>query len=158
MPTPVRTPGIRFPPPFVFVAGYAAAWLLDRQLEFRIDGAGPGAVQQTIGVVALTAGLSVMFWGLVTFVLARTPVNPMRPARRLVTWGPFRFSRNPMYVGLAVAYVGLAVLLNQAWPLVLLPVVLVTIGRTVIPREERHLRAAFGQHYDRYASRVRRWL
>jgi protein-S-isoprenylcysteine O-methyltransferase Ste14 len=158
MATPARGPGIRFPPPFVFVAGYALAWLLDRRLEFKIDGAGPGVPQQILGLAALAGGLGVMGWGLVTFIRARTPVNPMRPARQLVTWGPFRFSRNPMYVGLTLAYFGLALVVNQAWPLILLPLVLITISLAVIGREERYLRAQFGAQYDAYAGRVRRWL
>jgi protein-S-isoprenylcysteine O-methyltransferase Ste14 len=158
MATSARGPGIRFPPPFVFVAGYALAWVFDRQLEFRIDGAGPGVGQQLVGLVVLAAGLGAMGWGLLTFVRARTPLNPMRPARQLVTWGPFRFSRNPMYLGLTLAYVGLAVLVNQAWPLALLPLVLVAVHFGIVRREERYLRAAFGSQYGDYAERVRRWL
>jgi protein-S-isoprenylcysteine O-methyltransferase Ste14 len=100
----------------------------------------------------------VMLWGLATFARARTPIIPDRPARQLVSHGPYRISRNPMYLGLTSLYTGLALVLNLAWPLVLLPVVLLTLTATVIVHEERHLRAAFGATYEDYCRRVRRWI
>jgi protein-S-isoprenylcysteine O-methyltransferase Ste14 len=76
----------------------------------------------------------------------------------LVTSGPYRFSRNPMYVGLSALYLGLALLFNVAWPLALFPVVVMALFRLVIRREERYLAEAFGETYALYAQRVRRWL
>jgi len=151
-------PGIRFPPPFVYVGGWLLAWLLDRRFEFRVDGAGPGSVQATLGLAILAVGLAVNFWGLLTFARYRTAIMPTRPARLLVGVGPYRFTRNPMYVGLTGLYVGLALLVNWAWPLVALPLVLAVISAYVIRREERHLRAVFGATYDDYCRRVRRWI
>ena len=153
-----RGPGIRLPPPFVFVAGFAAGWLLNRRLEFLIDGDGPGALQETVGAALLGIGLLVMATGVVTFIRARTTVIPNRPARQLVTWGPYRFTRNPMYVGLTAAYLGLTCLTNLAWPLVLLPAVIATMNVAIIRREERYLNTAFGDAYAEYCRRVRRWL
>ena len=88
----------------------------------------------------------------------RTPVNPARPAKALVTGGPYRFTRNPMYIGMACAYAGAAVAAGALWSLALLPAVLFVIDRTIIPREERHLAEKFGEDYDRYSRSVRRWL
>lgn len=87
-----------------------------------------------------------------------TPVNPARPAEALVTDGPYRFTRNPMYIGMACAYAGAAVGAGALWSLALLPGVLFVIDRVIIPREERHLTERFGEDYDRYRRRVRRWL
>src|SRR5688572_26745908 len=115
-----RGPAIRFPPPLVFVAGFLVAWWLNQRLGFEIDGAGAGPIQVALGAAAVASGLTIMFWGIGTFVKARTPVIPVKPARQLVTHGPYRFTRNPMYVGLTFLYVGLALLINAAWPLVLL--------------------------------------
>ncbi len=157
MPPSSRGPGIPFPPPLVYVAGWVIAWELNRRVEFLIDGSGPGTAQTAVGSAALAGGLGVMLIGLVTFVRARTSVMPNQAARQLVTWGPYRFSRNPMYVGLTVAYVGLATLVNQAWPLVLLPAVLWGVT-AVIAREERYLRNAFGEAYGAYCRRTRRWI
>ena len=149
---------MRFPPPFVFVGGFLAAWVLDILLGFEIDGEGAGSIQVGLGVAAMAVGGALMFWGLATFARARTPIIPDRPARQLVVSGPYRFTRNPMYLGLTALYTGLALVLNLAWPLVLLPVVLLTLTAVVIVHEERHLRDAFGTAYEDYCRRVRRWV
>jgi len=75
-----------------------------------------------------------------------------------VVQGPYRFTRNPMYVGLAALYAGVTLLVNSLWPLLLLPVVLVVIRWRVIAREEAYLERKFGDVYRTYTTRVRRWL
>lgn len=153
-----RGPGVPFPPPFVFVAGWLVAWWLNTRIDFVIHGTGPGGLQLALGTGLMAAGLLLVGSGLVTFTYARTAVMPTRPARQLVAWGPYRFTRNPMYVGLTALYLGLTLLLNMAWPLVTLPVVLIVMTVVVIRREERYLRQAFGGDYEAYCRRVRRWL
>lgn len=153
-----RGPGVRFPPPLIFVAGLALAKLLDEVLVFTIAADGVGPVQEMVGSALALAGLLVMAWGLLTFARAGTAVYPNQSASRLVRRGPYAFTRNPMYVGLTTAYVGGALVINSAWALLLLPLVLWSLTRLVIRREERHLRAAFGADYDAYCARVRRWL
>jgi protein-S-isoprenylcysteine O-methyltransferase Ste14 len=156
--TRARGPGVRFPPPFVFVAGYLAAWWLHSRLPAEIDGAGAGLVQVMLGMSMLALGLGLVAWGLATFARLRTAVYPDQPARQLVTVGPYRFSRNPMYLGLTLLYVGIALVSNLAWPIVMLPFVLGMLGLAVIRREERYLQAEFGAAYDEYCARVRRWI
>lgn len=92
------------------------------------------------------------------FHQAGTSVAPRMPTSALVTSGPYRITRNPMYVGMAFLYAGLALLLDLVWPLVFLPVVLLAIDRRVIPREERHLESEFGKEYFDYRGHVRKWL
>ncbi len=89
---------------------------------------------------------------------ARTGVNPNRPTTVLLTGGPFRLSRNPMYLGMVVQYVGLALLFNSLWAIVLLPLALVVVHFTVVKPEERYLEQKFGQEYRPYKARVRRWI
>ena len=89
---------------------------------------------------------------------AKTGVNPNRPTTVLLTGGPFRLSRNPMYLGMVVQYVGLALLFNSLWAIVLLPLALVVVNLTVIKREEWCLEQKFGQEYQAYKARVRRWI
>lgn len=151
-------PGVRFPPLLVFVAGFGAALLLDRRLGFEIDGAGASTMQLGIGTVLVAGGLTLVAWAIQTLARSHTTVRPDRPARAFVTAGPYRFTRNPIYVGLTFIYLGSAVLSNLAWPLVLLPLVLMTMSIAVIGREERHLTATFGAEYDAYCRRVHRWL
>jgi protein-S-isoprenylcysteine O-methyltransferase Ste14 len=83
---------------------------------------------------------------------------PMNPTTALVTSGPYRLTRNPMYLGMAFLYVALAFAFGVMWALVFLPAVLVVVDRFVIVREEPYLERKFGQAYREYRSRVRRWL
>ena len=104
------------------------------------------------------AGVAIAVWGQVLFRKAHTTTVPGQTSSRLITSGPYRFSRNPMYVGLVLAYLGVAGLLQQVWPVTLLPFVVAYLNWIVIPVEEARLRDAFGAVYDRYVASVRRWL
>jgi protein-S-isoprenylcysteine O-methyltransferase Ste14 len=141
----------------LFALGFAAGWMIERARPLALV---PGAPRWTepAGLAIVALGLGLMAWALLTFRRARTAVYPNRPAARLVAAGPYRWSRNPMYVGLTAAYLGLALLADTAWPVLLLPVVLVALTLGVIRREERYLAAAFGPAYADYRRRVRRWL
>src|SRR5687768_5181762 len=138
------TPGVHFPPPFVFVAAFLIGMALDRWiLEFRF-GEASRPVLLLGGWLLIALGLGMMVWAIWTFTRARTSVLPFRPATAMVTRGPYRFSRNPMYVGLTLLYLGLSLLTGMAWPLVMLPLALWALIVLVIRREERYLGAEFG--------------
>jgi protein-S-isoprenylcysteine O-methyltransferase Ste14 len=92
------------------------------------------------------------------FRRARTTLIPNRPAHALVTTGPYRFTRNPMYVSLVALYLGVTAMLNTWWPVLFLPLVVICIDRMVVAREERYLASAFPAEYEAYTRRVRRWL
>jgi protein-S-isoprenylcysteine O-methyltransferase Ste14 len=155
---PPSGPNVRYPPPFVFVLGIVAGWLLYRVFPLPLTGPAARSAGTLVGwlLVALGAGLSV--WALATFRGARTAISPNRPASNLVTLGPYRLSRNPMYLGLSLLYLGVTLLVNSLWILLLLPVVIAILHLTVIRREERYLAATFGITYDEYRRQVRRWL
>jgi protein-S-isoprenylcysteine O-methyltransferase Ste14 len=91
------------------------------------------------------------------FARASTPVSPLRSTRTLVVDGPYRYSRNPDYLGQALVYTGSSVIANRLWPLLLLPSALAIITRGVIDREERYLLRRFGAAYREYVERVPRW-
>lgn len=155
---PLADAGVWFPPPLIFVAGIGVGWLLDRYvvaLRVPVTISGFTAV---LGVGALAIGVALAGWGMATFRRAGTAINPHHSASRLVVTGPYRFTRNPMYVGLTIAYLGVSALLATAWPLLLLPVVLFIVFHFVIQREERYLSDAFGAEYADWRGRVRRWL
>lgn len=155
---PLSNPGVFIPPPLFFVAGIGAGWLLDKYIiELPIPRMIAGVVP-ILGVGLLMIGLFLAGWGLLTFRRAGTAIIPHHSASRLVVSGPYRFTRNPMYTGLTIAYVGATALLGTAWPLLLLPVVLFIVFRFVIQREERYLEDAFGSEYAEWCVRVRRWL
>lgn len=156
----MNNPGVRFPPPFLFVGGFGIAWLV----HTRVFGAPispailPDAVRGFLGWAQFAGGAVLVAWGMLTFASAHTAIIPNRPASKVVDHGPYRFTRNPMYVGFTLAYMGGALLLNTAWPFAFLPFVLLALSRLVIAREERYLTEAFGTEYTEYRSRVRRWI
>ena len=154
---PLSDPGVRFPPPFIFVGGFLGGWAVNRWGRGLPLSSG-GVPLERIGFGILIVGVVLAAWGIVTFRRARTAVIPHHAASQLVTSGPYRFTRNPMYVGLTIAYLGGAAVINSAWPLILLPVVLVVLVRSVVSREEQYLSDAFGDQFTAYRSRVRRWL
>jgi protein-S-isoprenylcysteine O-methyltransferase Ste14 len=93
-----------------------------------------------------------------SFWRMRTSIVPIRPATALVIGGPYRFTRNPMYVGLGFLTVALGLLLDSWWPILLVIPTLMCIRQFVILPEERYLRRRFGGEYDAYTRQVRRWL
>jgi protein-S-isoprenylcysteine O-methyltransferase Ste14 len=110
------------------------------------------------GGVFLTFGVVIAMWGRRVMEQAGTNVNPTLPATALVASGPFRFSRNPLYVAITLIYVGLALLTNAFWVLVLIVPVVLLLHFGVVRREERYLETKFGDTYRAYRSRVRRYI
>jgi len=149
--------GVRFPPPLLYVAGIAAGLGLHRWRPLPMT-AGTSSARVAGAVICLLAYAAIFFSALAAFRRARTTIVPNRPAAALVTGGPYRFTRNPMYVSLVALYLGVTLFTDSWWPLVLLPVVVLAVDRMVIAREERYLAAAFPTDYRAYRARVRRWL
>jgi protein-S-isoprenylcysteine O-methyltransferase Ste14 len=147
---------LRIPVPWVFVLAY----LLGAGLEtiFQPGKFAKYAFLTTAGSVVFVLGGALAAWGWLIFRTRGTTRVPGETSSTLVTWGPYRFTRNPMYVGLAVAYLGEAGILHQAIPVIFLALPIVYLDQCVIPIEEGRLRAVFGHEYERYAARVRRWL
>jgi protein-S-isoprenylcysteine O-methyltransferase Ste14 len=148
---------MRIPVPWVFVLAYLIGAGLEHWVPTSHWGRAASSVALT-GYALLSLGAAIAAWGLVLFYRLRTTTVPGRTSSKLVTWGPYRFSRNPMYIGLAIAYLGEAGILRQVWPLLLLPFVIAYLNWIVIPVEEARLAEAFGADYDRYRARVRRWV
>ena len=157
---PLRNPGVKFPPPFLFLVGLGLAWLLEtRVIRIRlVGGTAPTSALELAGIGLLLAGLLLMLWGLYTFARVHTGIIPIRAATQIVEHGPYRFSRNPMYTGMATAYFGGALIMNSGWAVIMLPFVMLALYNLVIKKEERYLSSAFPDDYASYRSRVRRWL
>ena len=155
---PLSNAGVRFPPPFLFVIGFLAGWVLDRYWHALPLSRFAGSALEPLGWSALVLGAILIGWGMVTFRRAKTAIHPHHSASQLVTHGPYRFTRNPMYTGLTIAYLGGSALVDSSWPIIVLPIVLLVLLNTVISREEMYLRDAFGAEYTAYVASVRRWL
>jgi len=149
---------MRIPVPWVFVLTYLIGAALELAWPLRLASDVRGRVTTGIGAVLFTVGALIAGWGLITFHKARTTTVPGESSSRLVTWGPYRFSRNPMYVGLTVAYLGEAFLQRHVWPVALLPLVLAYVNWAVIPVEQARLTEVFAAEYVAYQRQVRRWL
>jgi protein-S-isoprenylcysteine O-methyltransferase Ste14 len=149
------TAGVVAPPPLIYLAGLALGF----GLEALLPGASlPGLVRWVLGGVLLAAGLALLASFNTSFTRKGTAVEPWKPTTAIVTDGPYRFTRNPAYLGMAVVYVGIALLAEALWVLVPLPFVLSVIDRGVIAREERYLQRKFGREYLDYKATVRRWI
>ncbi|MEH6663742.1 MAG: isoprenylcysteine carboxylmethyltransferase family protein [Brevundimonas sp.] len=154
---PRDIPGVIAPPPLIFLAFLAAGWALGDLIGEPSFGL-PDLWRRGAALVLIALGLIVEGWAAGLFRRARTAVEPWKPSTALVTTGIYGLSRNPIYVGFAVVYVGLAVGLDSPLALALLIPCLVVVDRFVIVREEAYLRRKFGAAYNAYTERVRRWL
>jgi protein-S-isoprenylcysteine O-methyltransferase Ste14 len=143
--------GVIAPPPLIYLGGILLALTLDRwwwhwpifgSTEWRWS----GLVLAVAGIIPIVAGRRAL-------LAAETNVNPFKPTMSIVTAGPYRFTRNPLYLGVTLIYCGLALLSNTWWCFVLL---LIHFG--VVTREERYLERKFGDSYRQYRARVRRYL
>ena len=148
-------PGVVALPPLIYLAGLVAAFVLNAFVPWRL----------AVPLPARWAGATLMLGAVALAVIARTSferahtnVNPMEPATTLVTSGVFRWSRNPMYVGMTALVTGLALATRIAWILIALVLVLAIMHWGVVLREERYLARTFGADYEGYRSRVRRYL
>ena len=155
MPGPRDTPGLPAPPPLVFLGGLLLGGVLE---AFFPTDAPAWWVRVLVAVAGLGGGYLLAGRALRSFASVGTTPNPFEPSTAIATGGPYRFTRNPMYLGMALAYVGLAFAIGILWALAALPVVLLVIDRVIIKREERYLKARFGEQYLAYKRRVRRWL
>lgn len=148
----------RVPPPLLFAGTFAAGLLLQRAVAGRIGPAPGAAALHAAGAALAAVALALALTSLGLFARHHTTVVPHGEASRFVTSGSYRISRNPMYLGLAVAYLGAALWLEAWLALALLPGPLLVMGRVIVPMEEAQLRRRFGAEYETYCRRVRRWL
>src|SRR5918994_90788 len=147
-------PGIKVPPPLIYLLPLLLGLLLDRRAHVSV----PSGVRRTIGWPLIGGGVLLAGWFRQTMRDAEAPVRTDRPVPRLTTEGPFRYSRNPAYLSLAMIYAGTAALRNSLWVILPLPLAVYVIQREVIGREERYLERTFGEEYLAYKARVRRWV
>ena len=155
---PEDTSGVRFPPPFYYLIGLVIGFVI--QYFFAVHLAKPGhlRITYTLGAIWVLLGLLLAGWAFMTFRRAGTSPIPHVPTTALASDGPYKLTRNPMYLALALVSIGISLLANALWPLLSVPVVLVIVDRIVICKEERYLETKFGDNYRQYKTRVRRWI
>jgi protein-S-isoprenylcysteine O-methyltransferase Ste14 len=142
-------------PPLLYAialtVGFLLQWIVPRPIT-------SSNARFWIGGLLLAGGVLLSMLGSRLMERVGTNVNPTLPATALVETGPFRFSRNPLYVSLTLMYVGLALLANALWVFLLIVPVMIVMHYGVVRREERYLETKFGEAYVDYRSRVRRYF
>jgi len=140
------------------------AWGLAILVGFVLDWIEPLPFMSTedlavwLGAIIFALALALAFWAIATMTRAGSNVPTNRPTTTIVESGPYRFSRNPIYLGFGLGLVGLAVTFDTLWLLVTLVPFALVIRYAVVAREEAYLERKFGDVYRRYRARVRRWL
>ena len=149
-------PDVAFYPPVLFAGAPIAAMILDWIIPLDILGKGP--IQIAAGFVILIVAMTLGLWGIVAFNRAGTNVSPHASTLIVVTDGPYRFTRNPMYLGIALFQLGLGLAASLDWSVIIAPLVLAALHYGVVLREEAYLTAKFGAPYTEYLDKTRRWL
>lgn len=149
-----KTPNIIPWPPLIYLSVASVAFLLHRiapwQLLSGTAGWGPG-------LIIAGCGFALDVWAMVVMAQAKANILPHRPAGALISWGPFAFTRNPIYLGNTTALVGIGVAFS-GWFLLAALVAAFATDRLAVRREEEHLKARYGIAWIAYSSRVPRWI
>lgn len=146
-------PGLRLPPPVLVGGLVLLGWLLRSLLPLPLGAPLPG-----LAVAVMGLGLALSAWSIAVMLRAGTDPRPHTPDRTLLEQGPFRLSRNPVYLGFLLVAAGVALRLGDLWPWLAAIACFLVLDRMVVAREEVALRSRFGVPYEAYRQRVRRWV
>jgi len=152
------TPRVIAPPPLIYLAGVALGLGGDFLFALEPLPRADAAAGLWLGLAFGISGLLLILWAARTFNRAGTAIPPYKPASALVTEGPYQRSRNPIYLGMALIYLGVVCGTSSLGVLVLFPLVILVMEFGVIRREERYLESRFGEAYRAYKAEVRRWI
>ena len=145
-------------PPVVYAGGLLAGGLVQRFWPLPIVPSGSTSLLRDGGIVVIGLTSVLALWAVHAMRAVGTSPNPARPTTALTFAGPYRFTRNPMYLAFAVMSAGVTAVANALWPLLSVPFIVLVIQRVAIPAEERYLAAKFGPEYLAFKARVPRWL
>jgi protein-S-isoprenylcysteine O-methyltransferase Ste14 len=151
------SPGVRFPPPLVYLGALLLGLGAERFVALRFFGVDWQLLAAT-GAFLFVVGAAITLAATGLFRRLGTKVRPSQPTTLIATTGPYRWTRNPMYLAMTLMYAGLAIGFDGPIALALFPLILMAIQTQVIAPEERYLEAKFGDDYRRYKAKVRRWL
>ncbi|ODB92043.1 hypothetical protein A3194_06410 [Candidatus Thiodiazotropha endoloripes] len=143
------------PPPVIHIVSIGLGGVISNYFPMPLP---HWLILQWAGAVLSVAAIAMTLWGMREFRASRNPVAPIRPINRLMVSGPYRFTRNPLYLSLILLQLGLALVFLNGWMVVMLLPVVVIVHYYVVIREEAYLLGRFGSDYQTYQERVRRWI
>lgn len=147
--------GVIAPPPLIYAGIFLIGYLFQRAYPLPLF---PEPFNSFLGASLIIVSLLLAISGMWALKRAGTHIDPFKPTTVLVVDGPYRFSRNPLYLSLTFLYTGIAVLFNLCGPILILPLALILMQFGVVIREERYLEKKFGEDYRLYRAHVRRWI
>jgi protein-S-isoprenylcysteine O-methyltransferase Ste14 len=147
--------GVHVPPPLIYVVLFGLGLLLHQIVPLTVL---PVIPARAAALIFLGAGVLLAASALLLFRRTHTSLVPIKPTTALVVRGPYRLTRNPMYLGLLCVYIAVALWFGLIWALILVPLVVLAVQRLAITKEERYLEQKFGDAYRQYRAHVRRWI
>jgi len=151
------SPGIHFPPPVIYAVIFLAAVFIQKKISID-DHFFKSRMIFVIGILFFLLAVYYIARSMNQFIQTKNTIIPNKPAESLQTTGIYHSTRNPMYLGLVMVYLGLSCLIGNWWNIILLPLLLLIIQEYIIKKEEKYLVRKFGQEYIDYSRQVRRWL
>jgi len=151
------SPGVYPPPPLFYVAIFFLSILLQHYITLSNDFSKNSAFK-FLSPIFIGLGILCLLPALLTFLRSKNTLVTILPAKSLQTKGIYSISRNPMYAGLLLVYIGIAFIKGNIWTFILIPLVIFIVNRLIIIKEEKYLERAFGKQYLDYKNKVRRWL
>jgi protein-S-isoprenylcysteine O-methyltransferase Ste14 len=151
------TAGVIVPPPLIYLSGLVIGLILNYFFPAAIFFL-PRQAEMIIGIILVVLAGFIVLAAFRQFLRAKTNIEPWKPTTAIISSGVFRFSRNPVYLAMTLLYLGVALLLDMLWVLLLIAPVLFLIYVGVILREEIYLERKFGAEYLNYKKKVRRWF
>ncbi len=149
------SPQVIAPPPLIYLSGLAVGITLDllNPLPFT-----PDNLALPLGAALIVISIILVVIAIRAFIRAKTNIDVRKPTTSIVSTGPYRFTRNPIYLSMTLFTIGIAIWMNTLWIFITLIPVLLEIQFGVIAREEAYLTKKFGKEYLHYKSKMRRWL
>lgn len=152
-----KGPGVYIPPPLLYVLTFVAAVFIQKKIPLS-DALFRTTITEVVGILFIIISLFFLGKSLRQFFLTKNTVILIKPASSLQTTGIYSATRNPMYVGLAILYLGISCFIGNWWNFILFPLLLIIVQEFVIRKEEKYLQIEFGQEYKEYRAKVRRWI
>ncbi|HEX5024852.1 MAG TPA: isoprenylcysteine carboxylmethyltransferase family protein [Agriterribacter sp.] len=150
-------PGVYLPPPLFYVLIFLLSIFMQKEFPlslrfFHRD------IAHISGIIFITIGFTILLPALLKFFKTKNTLITVKPAHSLQTSGIYSFSRNPMYLGLLMLYIGIAFRIGNIWTFMFIPFVILAVTYFVIFNEEKYLGRTFGNDYSDYRKKVRRWI